>query len=73
MKATVTNPRALDPAYGPNNVYELASKSNTEVASVNADSYTMTATAMCMQRHSSSSVTLLFADHRLQSYNKYSA
>lgn len=47
MEQTITNPRALDTAYGPTDVYQEALEKNTAASSVNADSYTMAATAMC--------------------------
>ena len=49
MSKLVTSPRALDPAYGPADVYDLARKGNTEKATVNADSWCITGQAIWAQ------------------------
>jgi len=49
MSQIVTSPKAMDTAYGPEPVYELARQKNTDAAVYNADSWTMTALAIFAQ------------------------
>ena len=50
LSQLVTSPQAVDYAYGPEAVYDLARSSNTDRAVYNADSWTLAASAILAQQ-----------------------